>query len=162
HLDRAVLGLGLREGGVDVGGARHVAANPEQPLRGLAGTVGDGDGVSRGGELAGDREADAAISAGDEYRANHATDRIGYLGVVHLSAGHKITGLGSWTCARSTPTSSLCHCGGWRTRPCSAPVTWEPSTPRSGSNACAPRRCACSTPGSRAPRTPTTSASPYG
>ena len=71
HLDRALLGLDLVEGGVDVGRAGHVAAHAEQPLGRLSGAVGDGDGVAGRGEFAGDREADAAIAAGDEDRASH-------------------------------------------------------------------------------------------
>ncbi|GAA2907008.1 hypothetical protein GCM10020220_115280 [Nonomuraea rubra] len=72
-LDRAVLGLDLVEGGLDVGGAGDVAAHAEQALGRLPRSVGDRDGVACRGEFTGDREAYAAIAPGDEYRACHET-----------------------------------------------------------------------------------------
>ena len=66
HLDRAVLLLDLREGGVDGLRVGDVARHVEGPLRGAAAAVGDGDLVAVGEERLGDGAADAAVAAGDE------------------------------------------------------------------------------------------------
>jgi len=65
-LDRALLRLDLAEGVVDVLPAGDVALDREEALGGFARPVGDGHGVTRGLQLPGDRESDAAVSAGDQ------------------------------------------------------------------------------------------------
>ena len=74
HLDVAVLRLDLLVGLLDLLGVGDVAAHGEHAERHevgrrLARAVGDGDLVARVGEGAGDGEADAPVSSGDENRA---------------------------------------------------------------------------------------------
>ena len=88
HLDRAELGLDRAERGVDLLGRRDVALHAEQALGRAAAAVGHGDPVAVRRERPRDRQADAAIAAGDQDGSSyfvlcHALDasgsrRVGY------------------------------------------------------------------------------------
>ncbi len=85
HLDRAVLGLDGREGGLDRLGVGDVAPDVERALGGATAAGGHRDLVAVGDERLGDRAADAAVAAGDQRRTGpwtrpvaHASDAIDY------------------------------------------------------------------------------------
>jgi len=71
-LDRAELLLDLGECGIQRGHIRDIGPHRQAARRALPGAGGDGDTMSRRHELFGDREADAAVAAGDQYGAGGA------------------------------------------------------------------------------------------